>query len=166
MEQRADKIKGDEAVEDGGGEDGRFALADGTTLADVRETFALLDDWEDRFQYLVDLGRQLPPLPPEAHDEANRVRGCTSRVWLVARRDRDGRIHLLGDSDAHLVKGLVALMLLIFSGRRPAEILATDARAVLAEFDLEQHLSPMRANGLHAMLARIAEIARAQAVDS
>ncbi len=154
MEQPADKIKSEE-----GGT--RFALADGTTLDEVRETFALLDDWEDRFQYLIDLGRQLPPLPEEAHDEVNRVRGCTSKVWLVARRDEAGRIHLLGDSDAHLVKGLVALMLLIFSGRRPKEILATDARAVLGEFGLEQHLSPMRANGLHSMLARIADIARA-----
>ncbi|RMF16556.1 MAG: SufE family protein [Alphaproteobacteria bacterium] len=154
MEQQADKIKSEENA-------APFALADGTTLDDVRETFALLDDWEDRFQYLIDLGRQLPPLPEEAHDEANRVRGCTSKVWLVARRDGSGRIHLLGDSDAHLVKGLVALMLLIFSGRRPEEILAIDARAILAEFGLEQHLSPMRANGLHSMLARIAAIARA-----
>lgn len=154
MEQQADKIKSEENA-------APFALADGTTFADVRETFALLDDWEDRFQYLIDLGRQLPPLPEEAHDEANRVRGCTSKVWLVARRDESGRIHLLGDSDAHLVKGLVALMLLIFSGRRPEEILSIDARAILAEFGLEQHLSPMRANGLHSMLARIAAIARA-----
>ncbi len=140
------------------------SLCDDTTLDDVRETFALLDSWEDRFAYLIELGRKLPPLPPEAYTDAFRVKGCTSKVWLVPEHTRDGRLVFRGDSDAHLVKGLVALMLLIFSGRRPEEILATDARAVLGELDLEQHLSPMRANGLSAMLKRIRELAEAASV--
>ncbi len=138
-------------------------LCDDTTLDDVREAFALFDSWEDRFAYVIELGRKLPPLPPEAYTDAFRVKGCTSKVWLVPERDADGRLIFRGDSDAHLVKGLVALMLLIFSGRRPDEILATDAKAILAEFDLEQHLSPMRANGLNAMLRRIQELAEAAA---
>lgn len=138
-------------------------LCDDTTLDDVRETFAFLDSWEDRFAYLIELGRKLPPLPPEAYTEAFRVKGCTSKVWLVPEHTSDGRLVFRGDSDAHLVKGLVALMLLIFSGRRPEEILATDAKAILGEFDLEQHLSPMRANGLNAMLKRIRELAEAAA---
>ncbi|GIX16082.1 MAG: cysteine desulfuration protein SufE [Rhodothalassiaceae bacterium] len=136
-------------------------LTDETTLEDVRETFALLDAWEDRFAYLIELGRKLPPLPEEGYSEAFRVKGCTSKVWLVPERRADGRLVFRGDSDAHLVKGLVALMLLIFSGRRPEEILATDAKAILAELDLETHLSPMRANGLNAMLKRIRELAAA-----
>ncbi len=136
-------------------------LCDDTTLDDVRETFTLFDSWEDRFAYLIELGRKLPPLPPEAYTDAFRVKGCTSKVWLVPQHRSDGRLVFVGDSDAHLVKGLVALMLLIFSGRRPDEILATDAKAILAEFDLEQQLSPMRANGLNAMLKRIRELAEA-----
>ncbi|RMF75321.1 MAG: SufE family protein [Alphaproteobacteria bacterium] len=142
-------------------DDAFHPLRDDTTLDDVRETFALLDSWEDRFAYLIELGRKLPSLPPDAYTDAFRVKGCTSKVWLVPERLDDGRLVFRGDSDAHLVKGLVALMLLIFSGRHPAEILATDAKAILAELDLEQHLSPMRANGLNAMLKRIRELAAA-----
>ena len=136
------------------------ALA-GTTLGDVIETFALLDEWEERYRYLIDLGRKLPPLPESAYRDENKVRGCTSQVWLVAAPGgADGRLVFRGDSDAHIVKGLVALMLLIFSGKTPQEILATDARAILDRLDLRAHLSPMRANGLYAMLERIREMAR------
>lgn len=135
---------------------------DGTTLADVLETFELLDAWEDRYRYLIELGRKLPPLPESAYREENKVRGCTSQVWLVAEPEgADGRLVFRGDSDAHIVKGLVALMLLIFSGRTPKEILATDARAILDRLDLKAHLSPMRANGLFSMLERIREMAGA-----
>ncbi len=134
---------------------------DGTTLADVIETFALLDEWEERYRYLIDLGRKLPPLPESAYRDENKVRGCTSQVWLVAAPEgADGRLVFRGDSDAHIVKGLVALMLLIFSGRTPQDILATDAHAILDRLDLRQHLSPMRANGLFSMLERIKEMAR------
>ncbi len=137
---------------------------DGTTLDDVLDTFALLDEWEDRYRYIIELGRKLPPLPESAYRDENRVRGCTSRVWLVAMPDgQDGRLVFRGDSDAHIVKGLVALMLLIFSGRTPQEILAIDAQAVLDRLDLRAHLSPMRANGLFSMLERIKEMARTAA---
>lgn len=133
---------------------------DGTTLADVLETFELLDAWEERYRYLIELGRKLPPLPESAYRDENKVRGCTSQVWLVAEPEgEDGRLVFRGDSDAHIVKGLVALMLLIFSGRTPKEILATDARAILDRLDLRAHLSPMRANGLFSMLERIREMA-------
>ncbi len=138
---------------------------DGTTLAEVIETFGLLDEWEDRYRYLIELGRKLPPLPESAYHDANKVRGCTSQVWLVAEpAEGDGRLVFRGDSDAHIVKGLVALMLLIFSGKTPQEILATDAQAILDRLDLRAHLSPMRANGLYSMLERIKEMARTAAV--
>lgn len=134
---------------------------DGTTLDDVVETFELLDAWEDRYRYIIDLGRKLPPLPDEARIDENKVRGCTSQVWLVAHEEGpDHRLVFLGDSDAHIVRGLVALMLLLFSGRTRREILGTDARAILEGLGLGRHLSPMRANGLYAMVERIREMAR------
>lgn len=133
----------------------------GTTLGDVFETFELLDGWEDRYRYIIDLGRKLPALPDEDRTDDNRVRGCTSQVWLVAREEGpDHRLVFLGDSDAHIVRGLVALMLLIFSGRPRKAILETDARAILERLGLGRHLSPMRANGLFAMVERIRDMAR------
>ena len=140
---------------------------DGTTLDDVLDTFELMDDWEERYRYIIDLGRKLPALPDDAYSDANKVRGCASQVWFIAREDAghgdEPRLILLGDSDAHIVKGLIALLLLIFSGRKPSEIIATDARAILARMELEDHLSPMRANGLHSMLQRIHDLAQARA---
>ena len=134
---------------------------DGTTLSEVEETFGLLDDWEDRYRYLIDLGRNLPPFPEEARIEENKVRGCVSQVWLIAAPAPDNPDHMVfaGDSDAHIVRGLVALMLLIFSDKSREEILATDARAILDRLGLAQHLSPMRTNGLYSMLQRIGEMA-------
>ena len=133
----------------------------GVTLEDVVETFELMDDWEDRYRYIIELGRKLPPLPEEAYTDANKVRGCASQVWFISREEEGGepRLILLGDSDAHIVKGLIALLLLIFSGKTRAEIRQTDAREILESLELEQHLSPMRANGLHAMLGRIQQLA-------
>ncbi|WP_150005403.1 SufE family protein [Iodidimonas muriae] len=137
-----------------------YESLDGTTLQDVRDSFELLDDWEDRYRYIIELGRKLPKLPQDAYNEANKVRGCTSQVWLVATPEGpEHRLVLKGDSDAHIVKGLVALMLLIFSRKTPDDILKTDARAILEELDLRQHLSPMRANGLFSMLERIEALA-------
>jgi len=130
-----------------------------TTLEDVIDTFEFLDDWEDRYRYVIDLGRKLPPLNASEMTDTYKVRGCQSQVWLIPEKDADGRIQLRGDSDAHIVKGLVALMLLIFSGKTPAEILATDARAILDKLGLSAHLSPMRANGLFSMVERIRDIA-------
>lgn len=140
----------------------RSAL-DGTTLEDVVDTFELMDDWEERYRYIIELGRKLPDLPEDAYSDANKVRGCTSQVWLVAREEgAEPRLVFLGDSDAHIVKGLVALLLLIYSGKTPQEISATDARAILAKLDLKEHLSPMRANGLFSMVQRIEEMAQAR----
>lgn len=131
-----------------------------TTIDDVTDTFAFIDDWDERYRYLIDLGRQIPPMDESGRIDANKVRGCQSQVWLVPHKSDDGKLVFEGDSDAHIVKGLVALMLLIFSGKTPQEILATDAKAILDELDLQGHLSPMRANGLFSMVERIGEIAK------
>lgn len=127
---------------------------------DILADFAFLDDWDDRYKYLIDLGRALPPYPEEKRDDARKVRGCASQVWLDATA-RDGRILFEGDSDAHIVKGLVAVLLSLYSGKTPAEILAVDAAAALAPLDLSAHLTPQRSNGLASMAARIRAIAEA-----
>lgn len=132
-----------------------------TTIVEILDTFEFLDDWEDRYRYVIDLGRKLPPLAPEEMTEDYKVRGCQSQVWLVPEKDDKGHIHLRGDSDAHIVKGLVALMLLIYSGKTAEEILATDAKGILDKLGLAAHLSPMRANGLFSMVERIRAIAEA-----
>lgn len=130
-----------------------------TTIDEILDTFEFLDDWEDRYKTIIDLGKKLTPLAPEEMTDAFKVRGCQSKVWLVPTTDADGCIHFRGDSDAHIVKGLVALMILVFSGKTADEILATDARAILDQLGLAAHLSPMRANGLFAMVERIRAIA-------
>lgn len=132
-----------------------------TTIVEILDTFEFLDDWEERYRYVIDLGRKLLPLAPEEMTEDYKVRGCQSQVWLVPEKDADGRIHLRGDSDAHIVKGLVALMLLIYSGKTAEEILAVDAKGILDKLGLAAHLSPMRANGLFSMVERIRDIAEA-----
>ncbi|MFC4348748.1 SufE family protein [Kordiimonas lipolytica] len=132
-----------------------------TTIAEILDTFEFLDDWEDRYRYVIDLGRKLPPLDESEMTDDYKVRGCQSQVWLVPEVDAEGRIHLRGDSDAHIVKGLVALMLLIYSGKTAEEILATDAKGILDQLGLAAHLSPMRANGLFSMVERIRAIAEA-----
>lgn len=129
-----------------------------TSFDDIAADFAFLDEWDDRYKYLIDLGRNLAPYPEEFRDEAHKVRGCASQVWLHAATD-GGRITLKGDSDAHIVKGLVALMLALYSGKTAAEILAIDPEAALAPFDLKDHLTPQRSNGLASMIKRIREIA-------
>ncbi len=131
----------------------------GTSLADVMETFELLDDWEERYRYVIELGRKLPPLPEAAYTEANKVRGCSSQVWMIMEQDGAGKMQIRADSDAHIVKGLIAVLLLIFSGRSREKILATDARAILDQLGLAGHLSPMRTNGLFSMVQRIGELA-------
>ena len=131
-------------------------------IAEVIETFEFLEDWEDRYKYIIDLGRELPELADDEKVEENRVHGCTSRVWLVHSLE-DGKVIFRGESDAHIVKGLVALMLMIYSGKSPAEILQIDARDILNQLGLEKHLSPMRTNGLFSMDEKIKTIARAYA---
>lgn len=137
-----------------------------TRFDDIAADFSFLDDWDDRYKYLIDLGRALPPYPEDKKDEAHKVRGCASQVWLLPERRRaDGRVVLAfkGDSDAHIVKGLVALLIALYAGKTPEEIAAVDAAAALAPLGLEGHLTPQRSNGLAAMIRRIGEIARAAA---
>lgn len=135
------------------------------TLDDIIANFELLDDWDDRYRYLIELGRTLAPLPEEAHSEANKVRGCASQVWLETRAEggpgHATRLHFRGDSDAHIVRGLVALALAIYSGRTAADILSTDAFALYERLGLAAHLTPQRSNGVRSMIERIKTDARA-----
>jgi cysteine desulfuration protein SufE len=123
----------------------------------IRDDFAFLDEWEDRYRYVIDLGAALPPFPDTARTDVHKVPGCVSQVWLTTDvgDGPDPVIRFQGDSDAHIVRGLVAIMLALFSGRRASEILAEDAEAVLRELGLDEHLSPQRANGLRSMVRRI-----------
>lgn len=136
-------------------------------ISEITENFELLDDWEDRYRYLIELGRMMPPLPEDAYSDANKVQGCASQVWLDIRDEGppdDRRITFRGDSDAHIVKGLVALLIALLSGRRAREILQTDTLSVFDRFGLAQHLTPQRSNGLRSMINRIrAEAGRAAA---
>jgi len=129
------------------------------SIEDIRGDFAVLDDWEDRYRYVIDLGRTLEPLSDAAHNDVNKVRGCVSQVWLELQRDEtaggESLLRYRGDSDSHLVRGLVALAIALFSGRTAQQILATDALAVFRELGLEQHLTPQRSNGVRAMIERI-----------
>lgn len=133
-------------------------------LDEIIGNFELLDDWDDRYRYLIELGRTLEPLPEDAHTEANKVRGCASQVWLAQRREggpgESTRLHFLGDSDAHIVRGLVALALAIYSGRSAGEIIETDAFAIYERLGLAAHLTPQRSNGVRAMIDRIKRDAR------
>jgi cysteine desulfuration protein SufE len=132
---------------------------------ELLEEFSLLDDWEERYRHVIALGRQLPPFPPEARTEANRVSGCVSQVWLAANETPgpERRLTFLADSDAHIVRGLAAILLRIFSDRTPEEIRSADPEAVFKALGLDEHLSPQRANGLRAMTERIRALAEARA---
>lgn len=132
-------------------------------IDELVDTFEFMDDWEERYKYVIDLGRDLPEFPEDERAPENKVRGCASQVWLIARETDDApkKLVFLGDSDAHIVKGLIAILLLLYSGKTPGEILQTDPRAVLARLGLEQHLSPMRTNGLFSMIGRIRAMAEA-----
>lgn len=126
-----------------------------TSFAEIAETFDMLGDWEERYGYLIELGKAMPPMDPALKTEANRVQGCVSQVWLHFIPSTDGRLHFQGDSDALIVRGLVAVMTALLSGRPLAEVAATDAMAALAPLGLAGHLSPQRSNGLRAMADRI-----------
>jgi len=128
----------------------------------IVDEFELLDDWEERYRYLIDLGKALPEFADQDRTDANKVKGCVSQVWLVTGSD-GGRFTVRGDSDAHIVKGLVALLTRLYDGRSPAEVGAIDARDVLARIGLAEHLSPQRSNGLVSMVARIRSDAGAAA---
>ncbi|MFM2162283.1 MAG: hypothetical protein RLZZ383_1795 [Pseudomonadota bacterium] len=125
-----------------------------TTLDEILETFEALEDGEERLRYLMDLGRTLPPYPEDARDDDHLVAGCQSRVWLHAWRQED-RLRLAADSDAFIVRGLVAILLAVYDGRTPADAFAVDARAVFSGLGLDHQLSMTRRNGLWSMIERI-----------
>ncbi|MBY0562865.1 MAG: SufE family protein [Hyphomonadaceae bacterium] len=134
-------------------------------IDEIATDFALLPDWEERISYVIELGRALAPLPEAERNEANRVRGCASQVWLVSERRADApdRLFFRGESDAHLVRGEIALLLRLFSDRTPAEIISADPRAVFERLGLKDALTAQRSNGLFAMMNRIQAEARAAA---
>jgi cysteine desulfuration protein SufE len=128
-------------------------------LAELETEFDLLGDWEERFRYVIELGRGLEPLTDAERTDENKVRGCASQVWLVFERTADGRLKFRGDSDAHLVRGLIAILLRLYSGRTPAEILGIVAKAAVEQLGLPGALSTQRSNGLFSMVERIRRIA-------
>jgi cysteine desulfuration protein SufE len=135
-----------------------------TGIDEIVENFSLLDDWDDRYRYLIELGRQLPPLEQSAYTETNKVQGCASQVWLETNVRPNGAagpvLTFVGDSDAHIVRGLIAILLALFSGRTAKDILGTDAIAVFEKIGLREHLTPQRSNGFRSMVERIRSEAR------
>jgi cysteine desulfuration protein SufE len=126
----------------------------------IAEDMAFLDDWEDRYRYVIELGKAMPAMPEALKTPATKVDGCASQVWIATRRDGDG-LDFDGDSDAMIVRGLIAVLRALYAGRRPADILSTDAQAAFARLGLDQALSSQRSNGLRAMVARLREAAAA-----
>ncbi len=126
-----------------------------TALAELRDEFELLGDWEERYRYVIELGKDLAPLSDEERTDPYKVRGCASQVWLVTEPRADGTLAFRGDSDAHIVRGLIAIVLRLYSGRTPAQILAFDAKAAFEQLGLAGALSTQRSNGLASMVARI-----------
>lgn len=143
----------------------RWALAryrrinDVTTIDDIIDNFSFLDEWDDRYRYVIELGRNLPPLPEAARNEANKVQGCASQVWLATERRPNGAggpvLTFVGDSDAHIVRGLIAILFALYSGKNARDILAIDALALFDRLGLREHLTPQRSNGLRSMVQRI-----------
>ena len=133
------------------------------TIESIRDTFAFLDSWEDRYRYVIELGESLPPFPEGARTGRFKVPGCVSQVWLTTDYGpgADPVVTFAGDSDAHIVRGLVAIMLALFSRRPASEIQTIDAEATLKALGLDEHLSPQRANGLRSMVKRIKRDAEA-----
>jgi cysteine desulfuration protein SufE len=134
-------------------------------IDDIIENFTLLDQWDDRYRYVIELGRTLPPLPESAHNDTNKVRGCASQVWLLTQVKPDGAagpvLTFDGDSDAHIVRGLIAILLALYSGRHAREILNTDALELFDRIGLRENLTPQRSNGLRSMVERINADAKA-----
>lgn len=130
-----------------------------TDISEILETFEFLDDWEDRYKYLIDLGKELPDLSASERSEEHKVRGCVSQVWLITtiRPGPDGQpvLSFKGDSDALIVQGLVAIVTSLFSGKSAQQILDTDVEGVFSQLGLQDHLTPQRSNGLRSMVGRI-----------
>ena len=136
-----------------------------TTIDEIVENFTLLDEWDDRYRYVIELGRTLAPLPEGAHSEANKVRGCASQVWLLTHVKPDGAagptLSFDGDSDAHIVRGLIAIVIALYSGKTAREILKIDALDLFDRIGLREGLTPQRSNGLRSMIERIRAEAKA-----
>jgi cysteine desulfuration protein SufE len=133
------------------------------SIDEIVENFSYLDDWEDRYRYVIELGRTLAPLDEAAHCDANKVLGCASQVWLETRVDRSHTEPILtfrADSDAHIVRGLLAMILALYSGKTPPEILAADAQKLFQDLGLTAHLTRQRTNGVRSMVERIKAEAR------
>jgi cysteine desulfuration protein SufE len=128
-------------------------------IDDIVENFTLLDEWDDRYRYVIELGKALPPLPDSAHTDANKVQGCASQVWLLTHVQPDNAngpvMTFEGDSDAHIVRGLVAILIALYSGMPAQDILKTDALALFDRIGLRENLTPQRSNGLRSMVERI-----------
>lgn len=126
---------------------------------EIAENFTLLDDWEDRYRYVIELGNALEPLSEAEHSADNKVRGCASQVWLISEAKSAGAngpvLHFRGDSDAHIVRGLIAILLAIYSGKAARDILSIDAEALFSGLGLREHLTQQRSNGLASMVQRI-----------
>ena len=133
------------------------------TLTELADEFEVLGDWEERYRHVIDLGRTLEPLTSAERSDANKVRGCASQVWLVTEPQADGTLRFRGDSDAHIVRGLIAILLRLYGGRTPAQILGFDAKAAFAKLGLTGALSAQRSNGLFSMVERIRRDAGAAA---
>lgn len=128
------------------------------SIDDIVENFSLLEEWDDRYRYVIELGRKLPAFPEAERTEANKVQGCVSQVWLatdIQRRDGQPVLTFLGDSDAHIVRGLVAILIALLSGRPAAEIAAENPVALFERLGLSEHLTPQRSNGFRSMVARM-----------
>ena len=129
------------------------------TIDEIRDNFALLDDWDDRYRYVIELGRTLAPMPEAQHSAANKVQGCASQVWLATKVKPNGAggpvLVFDGDSDAHIVRGLIAVLFALYSGKNAREILKTDAIALFERLGLREHLTPQRSNGFRSMVERI-----------
>jgi cysteine desulfuration protein SufE len=134
-------------------------------IGDIIGNFSVLDDWDDRYRYLIELGRELEPLAASAHNDANKVQGCASQVWLDTSVRPDGAggpvLIFIGDSDAHIVRGLIAILFAVYSGKSARDILATDAIKLFEGIGLREHLTPQRSNGFRSMVERIRSDARA-----
>ena len=137
---------------------------DSITIDEILDNFSLLDSWDDRYRYVIELGRGLEPLPDSERNETNKVQGCASQVWLSTKHRPDGAegpvLTFVGDSDAHIVRGLIAILLTLYSGRPARDILATDAVDVFNQLGLREHLTPQRSNGFRSMVERIKSDAR------
>src|SRR6478672_1204710 len=134
-------------------------------IEEIIDNFAVLDDWDDRYRYLIELGRELPPLPEAARNDANKVQGCASQVWLATSVKPNGGtgpvLSFVGDSDAHIVRGLIAVLFALYSGKGAKDILSTDAVALFEKLGLPDHLTPQRSNGFRSMVDRIRRDANA-----